>query len=246
MLNLIKKSVFINFLMLFALISVGFYFTLNKPSAQAADNNFALTWSSDSYIPPGYEGLALPTMRSQIKVFVLPTKKLSIDPEKLTYRWLLDEDIVSSSGGQGKSVFSFLVTKWPGDYHTIVSQVLDGSNIIWRGSVEIKISNAQAILKLSNDNYSIPEMFTTKTGQTLKILATPFFFNIKDPSSLNFQWELDRQELINTDNKDFNIFSLTIPAGKIKDALIKNLELLISDKKDSDQQASSQITLKIE
>jgi len=215
-------------------------------STQAADSNFTLTWSSDSYVPPGYEGLALPTQGSQIKVFALPTKKLNVNPEKLTYRWLLDEEIMGWAGGQGKSVFSFKVTKWPSDYHTIESQILDEKgNVLWRGSTEIKISNAETIFKLPNNNYSIAETFNAKTGQTLKILAFPLFFNTKDLGGLNFQWKIDGQELITLDNEDFNTFSLTIPSGQLEETLIKNLGLIVSNKKNSDQQASSQIILEI-
>jgi len=214
-------------------------------ATQTTDNNFSLTWSSDSYVPPGYAGLALPTMGSQIKIFALPTKRLNIDPEKLTYRWILDGEIIDGAGGQGKSVFSFRVKKWPGDYHVVESQVLDGNNMIWRGLTEIKISKAEAIFQLPSSDYSITGSFSAKTGQTLKILAVPFFFNVKDLGSLNFQWELDGQELINSDTKDFNIFSLTIPSAQLKKTLIKNLKLFISDKTNIDQQASSKITLEI-
>lgn len=211
----------------------------------AADNNFALTWSSNSYVPPGYAGLALPTRGSQIKVFVLPTKKLNFDPEKLTYRWLLDEEVVAGAGGQGKSVFSFKTNKWSSDYHTVTSQILSGETVVWRGFVEIRISDAEAVLRLTDRDYAVTENFSAKTGQTLKILAIPFFFNTKDFSNLNFQWKLDGQELLSSDNKDFNIFSLTIPAGELEKTLLKNLSLIISDKKNNDQRTSSQITLEI-
>jgi len=213
--------------------------------AQAADNNFTITWSSNSYVPLGYEGLALPTRSSQIKVFVLPVKKLNVDPEKLTYRWLLDEEIINGAGGQGKSVFSFKATRWADDYHTVQSQVLSGEDIVWRGFVEIKISGAEIIFRLPNSDYAIAETFSAKTGQTLKIFAVPFFFNTKNFSNLNFQWKLDSQELTSSDNKDLNIFSLTMPAGQLEKTLIKKINLTISNKQNNDQQASSQITLEI-
>jgi len=216
---------------------------MNK--AQAADSNFTLVWSSDSYVPPDYEGLALPTKGSQIKVFVLPTKTLSIDPEKLTYRWLLDKVAVGRAEGQGKSTFSFQATKWIGDYHSVEAQVLNGEAVVWRGFLEIKISGVQTIFKLANNDYSIPETLITTTGKTLKILAIPFFFNIKNTGNLNFQWKLDDQELINSDNRDYNIFSLTIPASQIDNGLIKNLGLFVSNKTDSDQETSSQFSIEI-
>jgi len=240
-----KKFISVNLLILITLISAGFCFALSPPNINAADSAFTITWSSDSYVPPGYEGLALPTQGSQIKVFVLPTKKLNVDPEKLTYRWLIDGDIAGWAGGQGKSVLSFKATKWPEDYHKIESQVLDGGNVVWRGFTEIKISSAKTIFRLPNNNYSLTEILSAKTGQTLKILAVPFFFNVKSLANLNFQWKIDGQELINSDNKDFNIFSLIIPAGQLEEALTKNLGLTISDKKDADQQASSQVILEI-
>lgn len=214
--------------------------------ARAATGDFTLTWSSNSsYTPPGYVGLALPTMGGKIKVFALPTKKLALDPEKLTYRWRLDEVVVGWAGGQGKSVFSFDVKKWPGDHYNVESQILDGENIVWRGFAEIKISSAEVVFQTLNSDYSATEKIDTKTGQTVKITAIPFFFNTKDPNSLNFRWKLDEEELINTDGKDFNIFSLTIPTAQLKNAITKKIKLLISDKNNSDYQASSQITVTI-
>jgi len=220
-----------------------------KPSLGAATGAtadiFALTWSSNSYIPPDYEGLAMPTRGSQISVFVLPTKKLSSDPEKLNYRWLLDDEIASWASGQGKSVFSFRATKWSDDYHAVQVQVLNGESVIWRKTISIKVSNAEAIFKLAGSPYSTKEMISTKTGQTIKIFSLPFFFNVKSLSDLNFQWQIDGQDLTNLDNKEPDIFSLSVPSAKLANSLIKNLNLIISDKKDDSKQASSRVILEI-
>lgn len=223
-----------------------------KPAINAAadnDNNdaFVLTWSSNSYIPPGYDGLAMPTSGCQIKVFVLPARRIGPDPDKLTYNWFLDDAAKGWASGQGKTVFSFPATKWASDYHAVKVRVSNNGNLVWQGAAAIKISAAQAIFKLNDNVYAAQDIISASTGQTVKIIGLPFFFNANRLTDLSFQWQINGQDIADSVPKDANpnIFSLVIPTGQIKKTLIKNLVLLVTDKNDDSGQTSSRIILEI-
>jgi hypothetical protein len=237
-----NKSIFI---LSFALIFLAVFVWQNNNKLVAVENSFTLTWSSNSSVPLEYEGLPLPIRGSEIKVFALPTKKLTQDPEKLVYRWVLDGAVMGWANGEGKSSFVFKSNKWAGDNYEVVSQILDGETVIWRGTVKIRINNPEILFKSANSDYSVQEKISSGTNQTLTVLGIPLFFNTNNQDDLNFKWQIDGYNLTSYDSADLNTFSLKIPAGKLDQTMIKNLRLTISDKNDDTQQASSQIILEI-
>lgn len=244
--NLLKKSVFISFSLLFAFTSVGAYFTPPLPVTHAADSDFLLTWSSDSYVPLGYEGRSLPSRGSMTKVAVLPTRKLAQNPDTLYYRWLLDNEVAYRAGGQGKTSFAFRVTKWGGDSHEIESQILDSNeNIIWRGFLSVKIASPQVLLKAAGDNYAIVDSLFSSPGQNLILTALPFFFRAQKPADLLFIWTVDGQTLSSPDEKNPDQLSIKIPAGRLTSSVFKNLSLFIKNKADELQQLTINVSLEI-
>ena len=220
-------------------------FAWQNNKISAVENSFTLTWSSNSSVPLEYEGLPLPIRGSEIKVFVLPTKKLTQDSEKLIYRWLLDDEVIGWAGGQGKSSFAFKSDKWSGEKYEVQSQVLRGETVIWRGTVKIKINDPEILFKSANSDYSAQEKISSGTDQTLTVLGIPLFFNTNSQDDLNFKWQIDGYDLTSYDSANLDTFSLKIPVGKLDQTMIKNLKLTISDKNDDTQQASSQIILEI-
>ncbi len=229
-----------------ALISTGFYFT---PSVSAANTDFILTWSSNSYVPLSYEGKALPIRGSKIKVFTLPTKKLPKNPDYLYYRWLLDDDVVGWANGIGKDSFTFTADKWSGDYHKVESQILDSQQqtVLFQGSTYIKIVSPEVLVFDSNNNYrSLVEKIETKTNEKIKLIALPFFFNIKKIADLDFNWRFEDQELFGqNEGGDPNLLFLTIPSGNLNKTLYKNLYLSASPKSNAREQASLNLSVEI-
>ena len=216
-------------------------------NALSAENNFILIWSSNSYAPLNYEGKTLPTKGSEIKVYVLPTKKLSPDPENLYYRWLLDDEIMGCANDQGKSVFKFTASKWAGDSHEIELQILDGQdgNIIWRGYLKIKVVSPEVLLQTPDSNYAVKDTFSTKTGRDITFIAVPLFFHIKNLSEVYFEWKFADQKLASVDEKNLNQLKLKIPAGDLSESLLKNLSVLIKHKEDSTQQKTLNLNVEI-
>ncbi|TSC53321.1 MAG: hypothetical protein LiPW39_333 [Parcubacteria group bacterium LiPW_39] len=241
-----SKKIFLKIFILTLLMTMSCFWPAQSPRAQDVSGNFILAWSSGSYVPANYQGKALPTRLSRVKVVVLPTKKLSQDPEKLYYRWLLDNEIAGKSGGQGKSAFNFWVTRWGGDYHEIESQIVDeNENIIARNFISIPVVEAQTLLWRPNSDYAAQDKITAKTGQQLNLFAAPLFFHIKNLAELNFEWNFDGQTLTSADQKDLNRFTLKIPAGTLTESLLRQLKLYVTHKVDQFQQTLNDLTIEI-
>jgi hypothetical protein len=79
-----------------------------------------LLWqANDSYIPPFYEGKAMPSPDSEVKIVALPEIKNGasfVNPTNMTYDWQLDGTNDENNSGYGKN------------YFTYVSDYLDNSN----------------------------------------------------------------------------------------------------------------------
>lgn len=228
-----------------ALVITGLY-PAPPPVTQAAANDWLLTWSSDSYRPLDYEGRALPSRGSRVKVLLLPTKKTAQNPEVLYYRWLLDGQVVSSAQGRGKSVFEFNVTQWGGRRHEIACQILDDNdNVLWRGSETIPIAAPEILLKSTDSAYALSDSLTTATGKSLQLTAQPLFFHAPEISDLIFNWTIDGQALTAVDGKNQNTLIIKIPDGELADPVFKNLSVLIKSRNDELQQLTAKLLLEI-
>ncbi len=241
-----SKKIFSQILISSLLITLGLALPAKSPQAQITSGDFTLAWSNDSYAPADYQGKALPTRLSRVKVVALPTKKLSADPDWLAYRWLLDGQVAGRDSGQGKSVFSFMATKWGGDSHEIQMQIIDAQeNVLSQNSISVPVVESQTLLRQSNSDYAAQDTIITRTGQQLNLLATPLFFHIKNLAEVNFEWTFDGQTLTNADQKNPNIFTLKIPAGNLTESLMRQLKLDVSHKTDQFQRTVNDLTIEI-
>ena len=205
-----------------------------------------LSWSTDSYVPNDYQGKALPTTGSTVRVAAEPIKKLALDPDKLTYRWILDHQVNGNASGQGKAVFKFLVTKWTGDSHEVKLQILNQQgNILEEDIMTIKIANPELLLTRSGQDYALQNKLETATGQEIKFAAIPLFFHIKNLTEIDWQWTYDGQNLTSPDEKDLNILNLIIPEGNLNQVLEQNLKVSAANKNDQSQQSSVNLNLQI-
>jgi len=240
-------------------LAVGLAFLLRHPAQSQVGNisglsltpdasrgDFLLSWSADSYVPPNYKGKALPTLGSQIKVVALPTKMLPQHPDNYYYRWLLDERLAGYANGQGKSIFSFKVSKWSGDSHEVESQILDAQeNIIARNFVTIPVIGPELLLNKKNTNQALQDNLAVQTGQEIELLATPLFFNITRLSDLDWQWVFDNEPATDKETQSFNQLILKIPAVKLSYSVQKYLSLQVVNKNNRFQQASIKLNIEI-
>ncbi len=230
------------------LLGAGLYLASPSPAARAANNDFILTWSANSYVPPSYEGKALPIRGSKIKVFALPVKKLAQNPDYLYYRSLLDDDVVGWANGIGNHSFQFTAEKWAGDFHKIESQILDSQQqmILSQSSIYIKIVNPEVLISdPNNDHYSLTEKIDAQTGKDIKLIAWPLFFNISKIADLLFNWTIDEQTLTALDEKNPDQLVIKIPSGNLNKTLYKNLHLSAGPKSNAREQASINLSVEI-
>ena len=228
------------------ILCAGFYFAPQTPQTNAAAGDFVLIWSANSYIPPSYEGKALPIKGSKITVFALPAKKSAKNPDFLYYRWLLDDDVVGWANGVGNSFFQFTADKWSGDYHKIESQILDSQQgtVLYQNFIYIKIISPEVLISNPNNNYSVTERTTAKTGRNMVLFAKPLFFNAQKISDLIFKWTLEGQILTSPDEKNPDQLTIKIPAGNLSESIFKNLS--VSVKNQTDQMQQSTVNLNVE
>lgn len=245
--NQFKKIISLHLLLPLLLIGAGLYLACSLPAVNAASNDFILAWSSDSYTPPNYEGKALPTIGSTVKIVVMPVKKLAQNTDSLTYLWVLDGEQAYASQGVGKSSFQFQITKWNGESHEIEARVLDNKEaMLWRGFLTIQISKPEVLIGSPASNYSLTTSLAAKTGQEVNLVATPLFFRAIKPSDLLFDWQLDGQTLtpaLKEQNPEKLV--IKIPAGDLAKTLSKNLSLIIQHKTNQFQQSSASLILEI-
>lgn len=223
-----------------------FFVYLPEATGEGDSSNFTLVWTSNAYTPPEYQGLALPSRGSKIKVFVLPTKKLPINTASLSYNWLLDGEIQGWAQGKDRSVFEFTATRWAGEDHEIKTQVLSQGSVIFERTITVTVAQPEVLLSDSNKVYRENEGLSTKTNSTINLKAIPLFFHLDGLSDLKLSWLIDGQQLEDLGEKNQNIFTLKIPAGSITKTLTKLISVVASNKNDKLQQASADVILEIQ
>ncbi len=218
-------------------------FIFQKP-ALSASQEFILNWTCNSYVPLDYLGKALPTRNSEITVWAMPTKKMSINPESLNYRWLLDDEIMGWAGGRGKTTFKFAASKWAGQSHAVQVQILDNNEqLLFSKTISISIVNPQTILT-TKDGQPFGEEHSTQNGQTLSIFAQPLFFNVSNFSQLLFAWSVDNIK-INMGSANPERLELTIPKVELSSPIFKTVDLTTSNPNDEFERSSTSLNLQI-
>lgn len=218
--NLFKKfflRIFILAIFIIGSFSVaeGQYGLLAQDAASQVNQtniDFFVDWSADTFIPPDYQGRALPTFQSIVTLnatLITPIKSRSSE-DSYSFNWLLDNSTVLPSNGP---TASFEVKKAAGDNHKIYLRIFDKNrNIIKDKFLTIPITSPQmALFREGSDglllNNTGQELSTTKKSE-LNLVVKPIFFNkISSENSLIYSWRLNNQPV----NTNFNKISLFFP-----------------------------------
>ncbi len=180
---------------------------------QAANNDYLLNWSANTYTPIDFLGKALPIANSQIALEILPTNS-SVSLAPLSYRWFINNKFYrltaeprtafTTSGGSSYKVEVKIIDQ---------NDILIGNKTIFIPIVKPEITasyfqltdeqtqayyhpgvdfgnlqlNAKYLtnsILTNNDNNEII-IFDGVVGD-LFIAATPYFFNVKKIDELDF------------------------------------------------------------
>ena len=164
-----------------------------------------MLWQADdSYVPPFYEGKALPSGESEIKVVALPEIKNGtsfVDPTNMTYDWQLNETNDENNSGYGKNYYVYV-----GDYLnnsdnvSVTASTLDGSDSI-NGSVDVATVSPK--IDFYKNDPTLGTIWDEVVGDGSNVVgnetlqAAPYFISPKDLRIpfLTFSWSINGQSV---------------------------------------------------
>lgn len=223
----IKKTIYF-------LLFIVYCFLLFTPiQGWTAQVETTLTWSTDTYTPPGYLGKALPARGSIVEVVaVISAQKFSA--QNLIYNWFLDDDFQKDRSGEGMQVFKFNIGERASQKRTIKVIIKDREgNMIEQSSYltlapqepEIVLKTKAALLDYSK----FALKYQVESDRETMFIAQLYFFNINSATDLDYQWILGDKKAIQTDKQNLNIFTLWI--DKIQTSFEQNLTVGVENKK---------------
>lgn len=178
-------------------------------------SDLVLSWFADTYTPRWYKGKAMPVAGSVVNIVALPQIVLggrSVDSKNLIYTWGLDDEERVLTG-VGKNILRIKMSNDETQTHWVKVVVEDISKTVRKeGNTFVPSVTPTALIYLYNENSSIefrgaPNLISAPRGETINLIAEPFFFPVKTRSELEFGWRLSGNEITgDPDNK--HLFSI--------------------------------------
>ncbi len=205
-------------------------------SAQAA--GITLTWTTDTYTPLDYQGMALPSRGSNIEVAV-QFNSPGFNPQDLTFNWFLNDHIQKQSSGKNKQVFKFNIGESITKNNLVKVEIIDknGFKIETSDNLPLKARQPEIVLKAKNPPLKFSDQYQFSSDQEIEFTAQPYFFNIKDINELNYQWKFGSDVAPQVDNTNLNNFILKV--GKLNKMLKRTLQIWVENKNNLIQRTQS-------
>jgi hypothetical protein len=222
----------------------------SAPTIKISPDDLILVWSASTYVPPGYPGKALPTYDSMVKISALSISKTGADLKGVTYNWYLDGSQGTTASGEKAKDFLFKASAAAGTFHSVVLKIMDGSsNVLLSLTTYIPVVSPTIALDIEDDQTAsilspADEPASISPGGNATFAATPYFFNISNPLSLNYQWTFDNDTINRTEEK--NKFSVKIADGDLAEALTKTLGVLAINPFNEIERAAGNIEITIQ
>lgn len=185
--------------------------TVTPPSGSALSKtavvrsfDMPLYWWADSVIPLWYRGKALPSIGSDIRIAALPNLP-GVNPKTLLYTWQFNNNYVDNQSGVGKNVFRF-TPQFP-VRETIKVRVQNANGSIDKEkSIEISpfepLVRAYELKPLEGiDFVRSLTLRAARGGDTLDVIAEPFFFPLRDFANLAFRWSANGNDLAEAEKR---------------------------------------------
>lgn len=217
----------ITFLLCCSVFVFGFTGTLK------AQNDFKvnLVWHTETQTPPAYQGKALPTKNSRVEVIAfIETPNINIG--ELNFNWYLDREKIDSKSGKGKDRFEFEIQKNARSKQKIKLMMSNPSGGLLKKEILIPIVSPEASVT--------PNTNQVESNRKLTFEAMPFFFNVKNPNQLKYNWFLGDQEASKKENKE--PFKFVLNSKTIEERVNRDLRIKITNKQ-KNQEANFKSTL---
>ncbi len=153
----------------FSLLAIGYTLNPASSSAQQAPE-LMVTWQSNNYAPPAYQGKILPIDGSRIDMALelIDNGKIANLAAK-EIRWLINGDELKS--GFGLKNISFVADGFQGDQEVEIT-IVDYNGVNLEKLITIPVVRPEVVI----------------TGGPDIFRALPYFFNVRNLSQLQFIW----------------------------------------------------------
>ena len=188
----IGLKIFFSPLVVLTILSGALFYPGSKANAQAAPQ-MVVTWQAyGSYIPPAYQGKALPNQKSKLtaSLELLANGKL-VDLSTQTIYWYLNDALIASGVGKQYVIFSPLGTA-PA-FLALEAELPSYNGNILIHQVQIPLVSPEAVIDAPHPSGQFSENPAT-------LQATPYFFYTADPGTLSYIWSVDGQTSASTEN----------------------------------------------
>lgn len=189
------------------------------PITASATNDLGLLWETNTYTPPFYQGRALPSPGSTVRVIAFPTGKNGqvVQTENLEFVWEKDFRLLTSASGQGRDTLTFRAENGPHKVKvtvdsTTLSRPLSQTITIPVNSPEVLLYEDDPLLGV-NYNQSIPQNIELLKSE-ITLVAEPYFFSLLESKTgkLEYSWLLNDKQII-TDPANQPRVTLLKPSG---------------------------------
>jgi len=166
-----------------------------------------LTWSSNTYVPPGFVGKIMPTANSQITTSVeLIDDGKPINLSKQNVYWYVNNNFLS--GGIGMQNITFRAPEATGgaiDLRVEVPNYSKGSQL---KTIGVPIVAPEAVIEM-------PFPYGKFSSSPLQLVGQPYFFNAGTLSKLIMSWNVNGQTPTGAENpQNLNVkFGQTMQPG---------------------------------
>lgn len=174
-----------------------------------------LTWKADSYVPPDFEGKAMPSDGTLVAAsFEVVDGEKFVNLSSYEIYWYLNDEFIK--GGVGEQQVSFRVPTRGN--HKLRVEVNNYNETTLVKTIEIPTIRPEAVIvaPYPRDNFS---------GSRIQVRAVPYFFNTADPDRLNVLWTVNGQKPTSAENISFLDIDL---GGETTDGYKLDIKLSIS------------------
>lgn len=152
-----------------------------------------LLWQSDSFTPPFYRGKALFPEQGTVLISATPQFS-SVDPSRLVYQWTVNDEVLESQSGYGKSAVRVSGPILGTSMEVEVLVTDPTSNLVADNFMTISPVRPTMVFYENSPLYGIVFERALNNGAELKgeelsVVAAPFFLNARDP--IVYSWSMN-------------------------------------------------------
>lgn len=184
--------------------------TINSPTQGTFTHEFIFTpstvnlvWEADTTVPPFYQGKALYSAGSMLKVVAFPTviqNGTHVSAASLSYQWSVNDTPLTAQSGLGQNVLTFQGDQLQAQEDVVVGVYL-GANEVGYSEIVIPAAQPQVVFYDSDPlrgvlwDDALPSALSL-TGSELTVAAVPYFFSNQSARAgmLAYNWTLNGQD----------------------------------------------------